>query len=140
MKKIIALSVLIATSFTNCSDDDNIDTDPAPPVITIESPSFSPVQVYSTNSGNELEPEIAVLAAEAVDETEIRLIRLSVSDNSGNTVFEQTEEVNLENETTLSISAEFSTTEADAYSVIYTAIDVSGNLRVSNPRPFIYTD
>ncbi|QJP33944.1 hypothetical protein F0365_05770 [Nonlabens sp. Ci31] len=141
MKKTIFLSALVAIgmTFTNCSSDDDGNADTIAPTISIQSPDLN--QTYSTDQGNFLGPEIAILTAQGVDNVKMETMTLTVLNSDGTVVFEETRSNNdPDNETILTISDGFETTNAGTYNVIFTATDGSGNTETSNPRTFTYED
>lgn len=141
MKKTFLFSALVAISmsFTACSSDDEGSADNTPPTISIQSPDLN--QTYSTDFGNGLGPEIAILTAQGVDNVKLEIMTLTVTNSSGTVVFETTKNNNdPNNENTLTISDGFETTNAGTYNVVFTATDASGNSSASNPRTFTYED
>lgn len=140
MKKTIFLSALLALgmTFTNCSSDDDSNSDTTAPTISIQSPDLN--QTYSTDLGNGLGPELVNLSAQGVDETRISTMKLTVTNSDGTIVLEDNAESTPNSDTQLLISENFSTTNAGTYNVVFTATDASGNVTTSNPRTFTYED
>jgi hypothetical protein len=56
----------------------------------------------------------------------------------GNIVFEKTIENVSSNEMEFTINENYTAEEQDNYTVIFTAIDSSGNMKTSTPRTFTY--
>ena len=140
MKRRIILSAFLAIGMTliNCSSNDDGNEDTTAPTISIQSPDLN--QTYSTDLGNGLGPNIAILTAQGVDETKISSMILTVTNSDGTVVYQETKNSNPDTTTTLSISDGFRTTNAGVYNVIFTATDTSGNVGTSNPRIFTYED
>ena len=140
MKKTILLSALVAIgiTFTNCSSEDDNNTDTNAPTVSIQSPDLN--QTYKTDLGYGLGPEIVILESQGVDDVKIKTMKLTVTNSEGIVVFEKTTNSISDSETTLNIADGFKTSNAGTYNVVYTATDASGNVGTSNPRTFTYED
>ena len=86
MKRRIILSAFLAIGMTliNCSSNDDGNEDTTAPTISIQSPDLN--QTYSTDLGNGLGPNIAILTAQGVDETKISSMILTVTNSDGTVV------------------------------------------------------
>jgi hypothetical protein len=139
-KNRILLTVFIAMTMTlsNCSNDDE-KIDNIAPTISIQSPDLN--QTYSVNIDNMKLTEIVGLKAQAIDDTKILSIKVTVTNSNGIVVLEKTRERNIvDSETLLDIYENFSTTNKGIYNAVFTATDESGNIETSTPRTFEYID
>ena len=140
MRRKIILSAFLAIGMTlvNCTSNDEGNEDTTAPTISIQSPDIN--QTYSTELGNGLGPDIALLTAQGVDNTKMSSMVLTVTNSDGIVVFQETRNNNPDTTTTLSISDGFRTTNPGVYNVTFTATDTNGNVGTSNPRIFTYED
>ena len=137
-QKIFLSSLLIiGSTFMNCTSDDNENMDETAPTISIISPELD--QTYVAEWGGAWpEGEPVTLKAKGIDDVKISTIIVTVTNSSGDIVFEKTIENVSNNEKEFIVSEDYISADQDVYTVIFTARDSSGNIGTSTPRTFTY--
>ena len=132
--KLISLLIL-GVLYTSCSTNDEENTDTTSPTISIQSPNLN--QTYVGYWGGAWpEADKVNLKALGVDDTKIASMKLTVINDNGTVVFEKTVNSSPSTQTELVISEIFTPTEIGTYTVIFSAIDLMGNIETSVPRTF----
>ena len=129
--------LIIGLAFTNCTSDDDESIDETAPEISIISPESG--QTYVAEWGGAWpEGEPVTLEAKGIDDVKINTMTVTVTNSSGDIVFEKTIEnvSNIEKE--FMISENYTSENQDVYTVIFTATDSSGKTGTSPPRTFTY--
>ena len=128
---------IIGLTLTNCTSDDEENIDETAPTVSIISPELD--QTYVAEWGGAWpEGEPVTLRAKGIDDIKINTMIVTVTNSNGDIVFEKTIEnvSNIEKE--FMISENYTSENQDVYTVIFTAIDSSGNIGTSTPRTFTY--
>ena len=129
--------LIIGLTFTNCTSDDAENIDEKLPTISIISPELD--QTYVAEWGGAWpEGEPVTLEARGTDDVKIDTMTVTVTNSSGDIVFEKTIENTSNNDKEFIISENYVSENQDVYTVIFTAIDSSGNIGTSTPRTFTY--
>ncbi len=132
--KLITL-LTVAVINTSCSTTEEVDIDTTAPKVLIESPSVN--QTYVGYWGGAWpEADKVIIKALGVDDTKIESIKLTVLNEIGTIVFEKTVNSVTNTQTKLVISASYTPTEIGTYSLVFTAIDLNGNIENSVSRNF----
>ena len=125
-KKIISISLLLfGLIFSNCSNNEEVNNDTTQPVVRIQSPIA--ILNYSTDIGNSSVPYRVNLKGYATDETEIKTLKLSVTNSNGIIVLEEIKENNTDSQYIVDISETFESTTPGTFTAVFTAIDESEN-------------
>ncbi len=137
LKTILSPLLIIGLTFTNCTSDDDENMDETAPTISIISPELD--QTFVAEWGGAWpEGEPVTLKAKGIDDVKINTMIVTVTNSNGDVVFEKTINNASNNGKEYIISESYTSENQDVYTVIFTAIDSSGNIGTSTPRTFTY--
>lgn len=136
-KTILTSLLFIALAATNCTKNTDKNIDVAAPSITVISPEID--QTFTTSWGGAWpEGEPVTLAAKGTDDMQVSSISITVTNTNGDIVFIKTTDNTSTNELEFTINESYTAEDQDTYTVVFKALDASGNTATSTPRTFIY--
>lgn len=136
-RNISTLIFIIVLIFFSCSNDEKTNYDTTLPIVRIQSPTL--LLNYSTDIGNSSVPYRVSLTAYGIDETELKTLKLTVTNSNGFIVLEKIQEKKSDSKHSINISEKFESTTPDTYTAIFTAIDGSNNIK-SESKVFTFSN